>query len=335
MNQLTGVENGLPVLEPYDTRLPTWDYAGLMARQCPICGSDGLPRYARQDRLKVNSCAVCGTYFISPAPNEQHLDEFYSRYYRDYHPRVFSAPAALARSILRANPMDTIHVRELASNLELRGKRVLDVGFGPGQHLYHLQRLGAQVHGIDLDPDAVAFVRERLGIDTVRQLNFFDLDMSERYDLILLHDLIEHPLRPLDILRRARELLHPGGLMSIWTPNASFAGIDAQPIAFRCDFEHMQYLTFDSCLYLAAQLKMSIVHMESLGFQNPLEFQVDTLLQDRHRSARRQVLEALAKVPGVMAANRIRHRLSDGWKPCRRCHERNGRHHLFCIFRAR
>jgi SAM-dependent methyltransferase len=86
---------------------------------------------------------------------------------------------------------------------------VLDVGCGPGRHVLALQRRGVDALGLDASPDAVRLARSR-GARVVQGSVFDPID--GRFATVLLLDgNLGIGGDPGALLRRARELLQPGG----------------------------------------------------------------------------------------------------------------------------
>ena len=139
------------------------------------------------------------------------------------------------------DPLDDIRLQELSALKPLAGARVLDVGFGRAKFLYHMMRLGAIAHGVDLDKSALEYATG-LGLRNVRRGTILDMDPGPRFDIITMNELIEHPLEPMEVLRKATALLKPEGLLSLWTPNGDGGRREQDPVLFRKDLEHMQYL---------------------------------------------------------------------------------------------
>ena len=315
-------------LEPLDARIPAWDTTSLIDRCCPFCGSAGTDRFIRPDRLRVRQCPGCHCFFVSPSPSPEQLTKFYATYYARHRKTEFTVyrdDPVLVREMLALDPQSDVKVRTLSSVMTLNGKRVLDVGSGLGQNLVLLRKLGAIVSGIDMDQDAVEFAHTRLGLENVFRGDILSFTPASTYDLVTLHDVIEHPLDPLEVLQKARHLLSPAGMLSIWTPNASSFGIEERPTALRVDLEHMQYLTFDTCRHIAKILKMRIVHLAAQG--TPKLGSIKNLSDTSGTITPKRVLRGLLRYfPGFVRLNAWRRRLGQ-----RRTGQ--GTYHLFCILR--
>lgn len=98
--------------------------------------------------------------------------------------------------------------------------RILDVGCGDGLLFDRLSRFG-EVEGIEMDPAALA--ASGPWADRI-QVRPFDETFQplHRYGLVLMLDVIEHFERPLGPVRRALQLLEPGGTLLITVPAFGF-----------------------------------------------------------------------------------------------------------------
>lgn len=115
--------------------------------------------------------------------------------------------------------------------VDLKGKKVLDVGCGGGILSEALAKEGAIVTGIDLSKDSLAAAREHasrsgLKID-YREIRIEDLVATENasYDVVTCMEMLEHVPAPDQIIKACSELLKPGGL-------AVFSSINRTPKAF-------------------------------------------------------------------------------------------------------
>jgi 2-polyprenyl-3-methyl-5-hydroxy-6-metoxy-1,4-benzoquinol methylase len=107
-------------------------------------------------------------------------------------------------------------MRHLRPTLE--GRRVLDVGCGNGTFLLDMRAAGWEVHGLDVDPDAVAAARAA-GVPA--ELGFLEDSTLKResFTAVTLNHVIEHIHDPHAALRMCHDLLLPTGVLWIATPN--------------------------------------------------------------------------------------------------------------------
>ena len=105
---------------------------------------------------------------------------------------------------------------------------LLDMGCAFGPFLAAAREAGCTVQGMDLNEEAVAYVRRELGIDAW-QGDLTTLDAGEfhhRPDIVTMWYVIEHVPDLQDLLRRLRDILAPGGIFAFSTPHG--AGISAR-----------------------------------------------------------------------------------------------------------
>lgn len=101
------------------------------------------------------------------------------------------------------------------------GGRVLDVGCGDAAFLQNAKLLGWQTVGTDFDPVVVENARTR-GLDV--RLGTVD-EVEGPFDVITMSHVVEHLHDPVAVLRQCHDLLAPGGLLWIETPNVEALGL--------------------------------------------------------------------------------------------------------------
>lgn len=170
------------------------------------------------DTFEWVRCRHCELMFIQPRPAADAMEIIYPSNYYAYHEGE-NENAFIKRFRDR---MEGAKVRRYQALLGSDSAEIVDVGCGDGRLLNILRRLGSKrwnLAGIELDDSAAASAKDA-GFE-VQQGDFEGLDVSSwsgRFDLALMHHMLEHTRDPRAVVRKVRGLLRPGGFVSIETP---------------------------------------------------------------------------------------------------------------------
>jgi 2-polyprenyl-3-methyl-5-hydroxy-6-metoxy-1,4-benzoquinol methylase len=230
---------------------------------CDLCGSSSAAvLFPTRDRLhglpgtfRLVRCEGCGLVRLSPRPTPDQLGLYYpDEGYLPHKPGAFTQGSddramggvrdAVRDEVLRGlgypkprhpwiRPLTTVARRPLLRRISfdwagfppyVEGGRVLDVGSGNGFFLAMLRHHGWKVQGLDLSASAAEMTRRESGIDVHVGEVTDDVFEPEQFDFIHMSHVIEHVPSPTIALARVRELLRPGGLLYIETPNIASLG---------------------------------------------------------------------------------------------------------------
>ncbi|MGH8129232.1 MAG: class I SAM-dependent methyltransferase [Steroidobacteraceae bacterium] len=198
---------------------------------CNLCGSaDSTPIGEGTDReyptspdvFPIVECGGCGLWYLNPRPAQSELGTIYPSNYHAYNIR--SADTSAAELPLVTRLRHRIYSRRFQRVFRyLEGREpieLLDVGCGDGWML-DLYKLAAPVetktYGVDFSAD-VCEVARAFG-HTVYCSRFEDLELAGRFDAVNLSHVIEHVSDPSLIARKSFDVLKPGGVFVVETPN--------------------------------------------------------------------------------------------------------------------
>ncbi len=99
--------------------------------------------------------------------------------------------------------------------------RILDVGAGYGFFRQAADQVGLRHQGVEISAHANATARSLFGFDSFQGdlAGFRSAEDHEPFDVIAMWDVVEHVADPVALLRESRELLRPGGVLVLRTPN--------------------------------------------------------------------------------------------------------------------
>lgn len=110
------------------------------------------------------------------------------------------------------------------------GDRILEIGCATGEHALRLAMLVNEVVGVDIAAVAIARANEHAASSDLRNVQFLVQDAANlnglddaTFDKVAAIDFVEHidDATLLSVLREARRVLRPRGLLAIFTPCAS------------------------------------------------------------------------------------------------------------------
>jgi len=214
-----------------------------------------------------------GFYQLYPLPSDKELEEFYKTFFSAKHQeqQIMDASKEVQsqegeRRFLHIQHQDILNIlKEKAP-----GRKLLEIGCGYGSFLKSCQEEGFETLGIDPTPEALENAQENnLNViqGSVENLDNYSL---EKFDSVVMLDVLEHLRNPFDVLKRiGEEFLEQNGVLVVKTPN------EFNPLQLIADQEyhlgqwwisapmHINYFTVSSLVKLIERAGFKVFLKES------------------------------------------------------------------------
>jgi len=169
------------------------------------------------NEFDVIECTSCGYKHVVPIPTQDELEHVYREdYYSNEKPLYLEEHK---EDLDWWNLVYDERYDYLESQLPGKSKKILDVGSGPGYFLLRGKSRGWETVGIEPSKHAAAHSRG-LGLD-IREgfLNEAMVTSLGDFDVVYLHEVLEHIPNPFSLLSIVTQLLKPGGILCVIVPN--------------------------------------------------------------------------------------------------------------------
>jgi 2-polyprenyl-3-methyl-5-hydroxy-6-metoxy-1,4-benzoquinol methylase len=181
---------------------------------CNLCGCDHPEPLFAKDGFRHVRCTECGLIYVTPRLSN-HVEQ--QEIFWDKEMGLDGIEAAAARDYRKSRRKKLLS--EARAYREYRNTgHIMDIGCGFGAFLKAVRELGWEhPEGVEIAPQAISYTSRYFPVKT---------DITEEnplkkglFDVIRLNNVIEHLPDPRKIVRSVHELLRPGGLIVVATPN--------------------------------------------------------------------------------------------------------------------
>jgi SAM-dependent methyltransferase len=261
---------------------------------CAVCGAPSPVRPVLGDLEQCTECSFI-RYQATEAELANLYDEAYfaGREYADY----LGQQDALRRSM-------RLHLRQMSRFHPLQGA-LLEIGCAYGLFLDEARAHFHPVVGVDVCEGPLGYARESLRLDA-RAGNFLTLDLgTTKFDTICMWDTIEHVAAPDAFLRRAREILSPGGMLFLTTGDIGSLIARLRGEAWRQIHppSHLNYFSRSTISTLLARSGFEVAGVETAAYYHTV-YNVLASIRLRRRLGSRAADAALSLL-GDRIARRI------------------------------
>ena len=213
----------------------------LLYRVCPICSHDQSIFKYEKDSFNIVECKTCKVDYVNPIFNEEKYIEIYqSPDYQNIVKKLGEESHVYRKNRFgeeRANFIEQYHDSSL-------NKNSLEIGCSTGFAIESLKERGWNATGLELNPSAVRFGKEK-GLD-IYNTTLEKFKTKIKYSAITMYDVLEHLSNPREILLQAKDLLEKDGNIFIYVPNYNSATtqlLGVENAHFIWPTHHLTYFT--------------------------------------------------------------------------------------------
>ena len=186
--------------------------------RCGVCGEHRVvPRFRVQGIASpIVVCRSCGLGRFHPMLA---ADEIRGLYPEEYYGEPGTKFRPVIERLVRA--VAARHIGFLSRGLPA-GAAILDVGCGRGVLFGPLADRGFEVHGVEMNEDAIRGCDPRAHVRIARRLSQAGFE-PERFDEVVIWHVLEHMPDPFDTIAECARILKRGGRLIVAVPNFSSA----------------------------------------------------------------------------------------------------------------
>jgi SAM-dependent methyltransferase len=185
---------------------------------CAVCGEATATTAAFEKwGLAMRTCDVCGHLFVTPRLPEAAVPELYGSTYWEAYSQAIGSPTLEQRVDWDYRNGFTKLQRDV---LPFRASgRLIDVGASNGGMVRAARESGFDACGVEPSPEICELARRAHGV-TMHCGDIRTLALpAASFDVVTMHDVLEHVFDPAGTLRAIRRVLAPGGLLVVEMPS--------------------------------------------------------------------------------------------------------------------
>ena len=150
--------------------------------------------------------------------------------------------------------------------------KILDVGCAQATLALILAEKGHKVWAMDIRQQFLDYAASRYEKGEIEFIcgNAMEVNLDMKFDLIFANQIIEHLVYPIELVRRLKSLLNPGGRLVMTTPNAEYIKSDLPGFTQLGDvrqYEHRQFSADGDEHFFAYSMEELRDVFEKAGFE--------------------------------------------------------------------
>lgn len=198
--------------------------------RCPACQSTASEMFregvtdllhSMAGRWELRECTHCGLIYTTPFIPESRIGEYYPADYAPYGEISEASAHPVTRFLKSLAILPYTHRFGPPGYFPPpagRG-RLLEVGCGAGRYLQKMSSLGWWCMGLDVSGQAIDAARKLNPATEFMVGTLDDIEGGDKFDLIVMHHVLEHLHHPAQIMNACFGMLQSGGKLVVSVPN--------------------------------------------------------------------------------------------------------------------
>lgn len=234
----------------------------LKKRNCPSCSNNKNHQLLKKDGFFIVQCKKCSLIFVNPILNKQkYIEAYKSQEYQE----VMKSLGEKSHKY-RVERFGRERANFLKNYFTKKKLNILDIGCSTGFFLEACKDMGWDCEGLELNPSAVNFGRNR---DLkIYQKELYNFKTKKKYDVITMFDVLEHLTNPKKIILAAKKLLKKNGYIYVYVPNWNCASrilMTEKNCHFIWPTHHLTYFSPQTLENFFKKMNFKMINWETQG----------------------------------------------------------------------
>lgn len=185
---------------------------------CAVCGHGSPKPLFRKFDIQLSACPDCGLVYVDPrVPEEVTLGRYNAEYFeKEYLPSLGITDGSYDLAFFDRR---YAYLLGLIAEKKPGGGRLLEIGVGAGFFLKSAARAGWEACGTEVSEACFDYAVREHRLDVRREAAEALSFERDSFDVVVMFDVIEHLFDPALVVRLMNNVLRPGGLLVVGTPN--------------------------------------------------------------------------------------------------------------------
>ena len=210
----------------------------------------------------ITFCESCKGYFLDQMPSQEEYESIYKNSYYDEKFKIADLIKPLFR---RARCISQFEYIKKRAQLNVNGKSAIEIGAGDGMLLSLFKNEGALTKGVEFSDHYRDYCKKKYDI-LLQSLDYFEI--HGQFDILMMSHVLEHFCDVQKVMKKAHELLKPGGYFFIEIPNSPLSSnVPGEFLSQFLNTIHTFNFTPTSITKLVNQHPFEIINIERFTYR--------------------------------------------------------------------